>query len=92
MQDSARALAEHLHQLNSAQLSSNLNKHLGIVDLVIVQIIHIDPILLLILRPAISNPAVWVVIDVFILEVFPTGMRHGLQRMKGGSCACHVGM
>lgn len=66
------------------------NNSSGIINLVIIQIIHIDSLIFLILRPAISYPAVRVVVDIFILKVLPTRMRQGIQCVERRACKCQL--
>jgi hypothetical protein len=52
------------------------------VDLLIVQVIYIDHIVLLVLRPAISKPSGGIVIDILIFKVLPSGVSECLDRVQ----------
>lgn len=45
------------------------------INFVIIQIIHVDLLQLFVLRPAVSKPAVWIVIDIVVRVILPTRMR-----------------
>ena len=49
------------------------------VHLIIIQIVHLDHVILLIFRPSIPDPAIRVVIDILVGEILPPGIRKCFQ-------------
>lgn len=64
------------------RLYLNSLERLGKINLLIIQIIYVDFVVLLILRPPVPKPASDVVPNVFVLKVLPAGVRKYLHRVK----------
>lgn len=57
----------------------------GKVNLIIIQIINIDPAMLLVLCPSIAKPAHGIVIAILVLKIFPARVGKYFHGVQGGS-------